>query len=139
MQLHTNRHMKILRVLQGPHTAHELGSGFARTGILAHWLQAPFDAEMAVHPVNDMHQRRFGSQSPFISPGNTIAPAGQEGRVDDPKMYTKPWIAMNKFPLRLDSPDYSVIEEMCVPSEQAQYYKDYGNQASGVANSPTKK
>jgi hypothetical protein len=59
--------------------------------------------------------------------------------LDDPKMYTKPWIAMNKFPLRLDSPDYSVIEEMCVPSEQAQYYKDYGNQASGVANSPTKK
>ena len=58
--------------------------------------------------------------------------------VDDPKMYTKPWVAMNKFPMRLQSPDYDVQEQMCIPSEQEQYYKDYGNQASGVAKSPTK-
>jgi hypothetical protein len=58
--------------------------------------------------------------------------------LDDPKMYTKPWIAMNKFPLRLDSPDYGVIEQMCIPSEQEQYYRDIGNLYSGVANGQTK-
>ena len=52
--------------------------------------------------------------------------------IDDPKMYTKPWVALNKFPMRLQSPDYDVVEMMCIPSEEEQYYKDYGNQASGV-------
>jgi hypothetical protein len=52
--------------------------------------------------------------------------------IDDPKMYTKPWVAVNKFPMRLQSPDYDVVEMMCIPSEEEQYYKDYGDQASGV-------
>ena len=52
--------------------------------------------------------------------------------IDDPKMYTKPWVALNKFPMRLQSPDYDVVEMMCIPSEEEQYYKDYGDQASGV-------
>jgi len=52
--------------------------------------------------------------------------------IDDPKMYTKPWVALNKFPMRLEAPDYDVVEMMCIPSEQEQYYKDYGDQASGV-------
>jgi hypothetical protein len=52
--------------------------------------------------------------------------------IDDPKMYTKPWVAMNKFPMRLQTPDYDVVEMMCIPSEEAQYYKDYGDSASGV-------
>jgi len=52
--------------------------------------------------------------------------------VDDPKMYTKPWVAVNKFPMRLQSPDYDVVEMMCIPSEEEQYYKEYGDQASGV-------
>jgi hypothetical protein len=51
--------------------------------------------------------------------------------IDDPKMYTKPWVAM-KFPMSLQSPDYDVVEMMCIPSEQEQYYKDYGDAASGV-------
>lgn len=52
--------------------------------------------------------------------------------IDDPKMYTKPWVALNKFPMRLQSPDYDVVEMMCIPSEESQYYKDYGDPASGV-------
>ena len=52
--------------------------------------------------------------------------------IDDPKMYTKPWVAMNKFPFRLQTPDFDVVEMMCIPSEQEQYYKDYGDPASGV-------
>jgi hypothetical protein len=58
--------------------------------------------------------------------------------VDDPKMYTKPWVALNKFPMRLQSPDYDVTEMMCIPSEESQYYKDYGDQASGVESKQSK-
>lgn len=58
--------------------------------------------------------------------------------IDDPKMYTKPWVALNKFPLRLQSPDYDVVEMMCIPSEEEQYYKDYGDQASGVESKQSK-
>lgn len=58
--------------------------------------------------------------------------------IDDPKMYTKPWVALNKFPMRLQSPDYDVVEMMCIPSEEEQYYKDYGDQASGVDSKQSK-
>ena len=58
--------------------------------------------------------------------------------IDDPKMYTRPWVALNKFPMRLQSPDYDVVEMMCIPSEQEQYYKDYGDAASGVDNNKSK-
>ena len=58
--------------------------------------------------------------------------------IDDPKMYTKPWVALNKFPMRLQSPDYDVVEMMCIPSEEQAYYKEYGDQASGVENKGTK-
>jgi hypothetical protein len=57
--------------------------------------------------------------------------------IDDPKMYTKPWVAM-KFPMKLQSPDYDVVEMMCIPSEMEQYYKDYGDPASGVESQPKK-
>lgn len=50
--------------------------------------------------------------------------------IDDPKMYTKPWVAMNKFPMKLQSPDYDVIEMMCIPSETEKYHKEYGDVAS---------
>jgi hypothetical protein len=58
--------------------------------------------------------------------------------IDDPKMYTKPWVALNKFPMRLQSPDYDVVEMMCIPSEEEQYYKEYGDQASGVESKQSK-
>jgi hypothetical protein len=58
--------------------------------------------------------------------------------IDDPKMYTKPWVALNKFPMRLQSPDYDVVEMMCIPSEEQAYYKEYGDQASGVEGKDSK-
>jgi hypothetical protein len=57
--------------------------------------------------------------------------------IDDPKMYAKPWVAM-KFPMRLQSPDFDVVEMMCIPSEMEQYYKDYGDPASGVETNEKK-
>jgi hypothetical protein len=58
--------------------------------------------------------------------------------IDDPKMYTRPWVAMNKFPMRLQAPNYDVVEMMCIPSEEEQYYKDYGDPASGVDSKQSK-
>src|SRR5436853_2797087 len=58
--------------------------------------------------------------------------------IDDPKMYTQPWVALNKFPMQLQSPDYDVVEMMCIPSEMEQYYKDYGDPASGVDSKQSK-
>jgi len=54
--------------------------------------------------------------------------------IDDPKMYTKPWIAMNKFPMKLQDPHTDVMEMYCSPSELEKYYKIFGNAASGVDN-----
>ena len=51
--------------------------------------------------------------------------------IDDPKMYTRSWVAMNKFPMKLQSPDYDVVEMMCIPSEIERYNKEYGDVASG--------
>ncbi|MGB8848839.1 MAG: hypothetical protein WCC76_03925, partial [Candidatus Acidiferrales bacterium] len=39
----------------------------------------------------------------------------------DPQMYTKPWNALDKFPMRLQSADFDIREMLCSPSEQAQY------------------
>jgi hypothetical protein len=58
--------------------------------------------------------------------------------IDDPKMYTKPWVAVNRFPMRMQTPDYDVVEMMCIPSEEEQYYKDYGDKASGVESQQSK-
>jgi hypothetical protein len=52
--------------------------------------------------------------------------------VTDPKMYSQPWVPMNKFPMKLQSADYDVIEMLCVPSDMEQYSKDFGDPASGV-------
>ena len=52
--------------------------------------------------------------------------------VEDPKFFTKPWVAMDKFPMRLQSSDYDIIEMLCVPSEMEAYSKDFGDAASGV-------
>jgi hypothetical protein len=36
--------------------------------------------------------------------------------IDDPKMYTKPWLALDKLPLHLQSPDFDIQEYLCAPS-----------------------
>jgi hypothetical protein len=50
--------------------------------------------------------------------------------LDDPKMYTKPWVALDRFPMRLQPPSFDVREMICSPSETAQYNKLVGNAAS---------
>jgi hypothetical protein len=52
--------------------------------------------------------------------------------VTDPKTYQQPWVAMDKFPMKLQSADYDVIEMLCVPSDMEHYSTDFGDPASGV-------
>jgi hypothetical protein len=51
--------------------------------------------------------------------------------IDDPKMYTRSWIAMNKFPMKLEDPHKDVMEMYCSVSELERYNKLFGNPASG--------
>jgi hypothetical protein len=41
--------------------------------------------------------------------------------IDDPKFYTKPWLALDKQPFRLQAPDFAMSETRCSPSEMANY------------------
>jgi hypothetical protein len=50
--------------------------------------------------------------------------------INDPKMYTKPWIAMNKFPMRLEDPHRDVMEVYCSPSEMERYNKLFADPTS---------
>jgi len=50
--------------------------------------------------------------------------------IDDPKMYTKPWVALNKFRFELKPPTFDVREMICSPSEYEQYNSLIGNTAS---------
>jgi hypothetical protein len=54
--------------------------------------------------------------------------------IDDPKYYTKPWVALEKLPYRLQSASFEIPEQECVPSETAKYDKLFGNRA-GTADS----
>ena len=50
--------------------------------------------------------------------------------IDDPKMYTKPWIAMDKFPMKLEDPHEDIVEQYCSPTEMERYNKVFANPAS---------
>ena len=50
--------------------------------------------------------------------------------INDPKMYTRPWTALDKFPMKLQPPGFDVREMICSPSESAQYDQLLGNPAS---------
>jgi len=41
----------------------------------------------------------------------------------DPKFYTRPWVALDRFPLRRLPDDYHVREMVCSPSEYRKYLK----------------
>ena len=56
--------------------------------------------------------------------------------IDDPKMYTKPWIAMNKFPMRLEDPHRDVMEVYCSLAEMEKYNKLFASPTSAPANKP---
>jgi len=53
-------------------------------------------------------------------------------KIDDPKMYTKPWMALDKFVLHRLPETFDMEEFFCVPSETATYNKIIGNPTSGT-------
>jgi hypothetical protein len=46
--------------------------------------------------------------------------------IDDPKMYTRPWLALDKFPMGLEDPHTDVMEQYCSPTDMEQYDKLFG-------------
>jgi len=50
--------------------------------------------------------------------------------IDDLKMYTKPWVALDKLRFKLKPPSFDVREMICSPSEFAEYNRIIGNPAS---------
>jgi hypothetical protein len=52
--------------------------------------------------------------------------------IDDPKYYSRPWIALDRLSYRLQSPSFEIPEQECVPSETAKYNRLFGDPASGV-------
>jgi len=50
--------------------------------------------------------------------------------IDDPKMYTKPWVAINKLSFDLQPPNFDIREMICSPAENANYNKLIGNGTS---------
>ena len=53
--------------------------------------------------------------------------------IDDPKMYTKPWVAMDKFAFKLLPPDARVLEMLCSPVYQANYNEEIGDTVTGTS------
>jgi hypothetical protein len=47
--------------------------------------------------------------------------------IDDPKMYTKPWLGINKFPLHLLPSDFDMPELLCSPLDMAEYNRRISN------------
>jgi hypothetical protein len=58
--------------------------------------------------------------------------------IDDPKMYTKPWVAMDKFPMRLEDPHRDVMEQYCSSLDMEKYNKLFGDPSSAPATAPPK-
>jgi hypothetical protein len=52
--------------------------------------------------------------------------------VDDPKYYSRPWVPMDKFPMKLQANDYDIIEMLCAPSDMESYKTDFADPASGI-------
>jgi hypothetical protein len=51
--------------------------------------------------------------------------------IDDPKMYTKPWVAV-KLRLRLQAPSFDIREMECAPIETEEYNKEFADPAAGI-------
>jgi hypothetical protein len=50
--------------------------------------------------------------------------------IDDPKVYTKPWVAGDKVALKLQPPAREINEMFCVPTEMEAYKKLMANPAA---------
>ena len=53
--------------------------------------------------------------------------------INDPKMYTQPWLALNKFVLHRLPGDFDPEEFICSPSEVAEYNKSVGSPVAAPA------
>lgn len=51
----------------------------------------------------------------------------------DPQLYTKPWNALDKYPLRLQTDSFDIREMVCSESEAAEYNKEISEQAAAQA------
>jgi len=51
--------------------------------------------------------------------------------INDPKMYTKPWVALDRLRFDLQTPNFDVREMLCSPTDLAEYNKLIGNPLSG--------
>jgi hypothetical protein len=54
--------------------------------------------------------------------------------IDDPKFYTRPWVALDRLSYRLQPPGFDIPEQECVPSETAKYNELFANPAAGVGS-----
>jgi len=54
--------------------------------------------------------------------------------IDDPKMYTRPWVSMDRFPMKLMDPRTDVPEMYCSPVEMQRYNELFGLAASSADN-----
>ena len=50
--------------------------------------------------------------------------------ITDPQYYTKPWNALDKYPLRLQSDSFDIREMVCSESEAAEYNKEIAEEAA---------
>jgi hypothetical protein len=50
--------------------------------------------------------------------------------INDPKIYTKPWVALDNVRFRLKPPNFDLQEMMCSPSETAAYNKKHASAGS---------
>ena len=48
----------------------------------------------------------------------------------DPKVYTQPWVALDKLPFYFQPPNLDVREMICSPSDSSAYDRLIGNPAS---------
>ena len=48
----------------------------------------------------------------------------------DPQLYTKPWNALDKYPMRLQSEDFDIREMVCSESEATEYNKEIAEEAA---------
>lgn len=54
--------------------------------------------------------------------------------IDDPTMYTKPWVALDKLRFDLQPPNFDIREMMCSPFELSEHNKLIGNPVSDKDN-----
>jgi hypothetical protein len=51
--------------------------------------------------------------------------------INDPKMYTQPWKALDKLTVHLQPADFDIPELLCSPTEMAEYNDQIGSGAAG--------